>query len=177
MCKGCYSDPTWDEIYYRRQGAVDVDDFYKEVNYQTRMKGRGWSRGGSHKQKFRNRPGCPGNDFKAHVYVWTTEKEESTFFSDYYGFHKRQSRICVGCGKRNGSQLSDEYMKRKLREWDKLDSLKKGEPVPYYRRSNAKYPRYSFKWWNWESMDEDFRRAKKEYIDRYGMPSYLYNSY
>lgn len=173
MCKACKMDPREVARLYERQGAVDVDDFDKEVNYQTRMKGRGYSRGGSHKQKAKTRPGCPGNDYKAHVYVWTTESEEDDFFSDYYGFHKRQHRICAGCNKFNGSKLSDEYMKVKERKWQKIATPEKGVPVPRWRWRNG---RITFRYWNWESYDKDYMAAKRAYIQRNGWPAYLYNS-
>ena len=164
MCSGCYSDPAWDEIHYRRQGAVDVEDFYKEVNYTLKKK--------SKKERVKTRPGCPGNEYKSHVYVWTTENEYRDFFYDYFGFPKYQHKTCVGCGKTNGSKHSDQYMKVKERKWAKLAVPEKGVPISRWYRRNNSYSR--FNWWAWENEDEEYRKARKDYIDRHGWPKYMY---
>lgn len=169
MCRDC--DYGYEKETDFRRGKVDVDDFYKEVNYQTRLKGRT-----GYRVKFRDktRPGCPGNNFGPHIYVWTTEGQTSSFFSDYYGFYKYEFRICCGCGKKTKSRLSEPYLKIKARKWEKMYggeyNVQRGAPVSKYHRWG---PSYSY--WHWENYDSDFVKARKEYIDRHGYPSYLYN--
>jgi len=163
MCKHCldYDDPHHKDFI---RGGVDPEDFDKEVNYQTNLKKKN--------KKVKTRPGCPGNDYKAHVYVWTTENEYRDFFCDYFGFPKYQHNICAGCGKRNGTKCSDQYMKVKEREWAKLAVPEKGVPIPFWRHRTRHY--VSFKWWDWENYNEDYRKARKAYIDRHGLPRYIY---
>jgi len=164
MCRGCKMDPSEVAKMQLRQGAVPVEDFDDEVPYRHAPR---------KKKRAKTRPGCPGNDYKAHVYVWTTENEYRDFFYDYFGFPRNQTNTCVGCGKTNGSKPSDEYMKRKEREWAKLATPEKGVPVSRWRyRSNRHL--VSFRWWSWEYQDEDYRKARKEYIDLHGWPKYMY---
>lgn len=166
MCRCCKMDPRDVAIMRLRQGAIPIEDFDEEVTYRHPKRRK-------KKEKVKTRPGCPANEFKAHVYVWTTETEYRDFFYDYFGFPKGQSKVCVGCGKRNGSKPSDEYMRRKEREWAKLATPEKGVPVPRWRyRSGRRY--VAFNWWSWENNDEDYRKARKEYIDRNGWPKYMY---
>lgn len=117
MCSSCYSDPAWDEIHYRRQGAVDVDDFDKEVNYQTRMKGRGYKSKRAKKPKDR---GCEGNDFGAHVYVWTVEENKDALWSfmmpneEYFkqtGFYRYEYLRCAGCGRVKKQRFTEQFAK------------------------------------------------------------------
>lgn len=160
MCWDCYGYDEKETDF--RRGKVEVEDFYKEVNYQKSLR---------KKKKVKTRPGCPGNEYKAHVYVWTCENEYRDFFYDYYGFPKYQHKVCAGCGKSNGTKHSDQYMKVKERLWAKLAVPEKGIPVSRWGNRN----RYAkFKWWNWENQDDDYRKARKEYIDRNGYPKYLY---
>lgn len=164
MCSHCWDEGGPHHKDFIR-GAVEPDDFEKEVNYKPKAKK-------SKSVSKRNYPGCPGNEGKAHVYVWTTEYEVKDFFYDYYGFYKNQSRICAGCGKKNGSKPSDPYMRRKNREWDKRYggeyNMERGKPLSRYRRGP------SFSWWSWESYDEEFTTKRREYIKRYGWTHYIY---
>lgn len=173
MCWDCNDNQGGDPYKIFTQGGVSVDDFYTEFNYQTRLKGRGWSRGGSHKIKAKkSRPGCPGNDYKAHVYVWTSETQDASIFSDYFGFHKYQSNVCAGCGKKNGFKISDEYMKIKERKWAKLATPEKGVPVSRWSWKNRPY--ISFRYWTWENYDEGYAEARKKYLVQRGYTSYYY---
>jgi len=168
MCKHCWDDTETDHHKDFIRGGVPIDDFEKEVNYQKNIKKK------NKKTREKSRPGCPGNEYKAHVYVWTTEYESNDFFSDYYGFPRTQHRICAGCGKSNGSKPSDEYMKIKERKWAKLAIPEKGIPVSRWRY-RSRHSLVTFKYWSWEYDDEDYRKARREFIDLHGWPSYLYN--
>lgn len=163
MCKHCWDAGESEHHKDFIQGAVDPDDGWVEVNYQARPK--------SKNKKKKTRPGCSGNEYGPHIYVWTTEREFRDFFYDYFGFPKYQHKVCVGCGKTNGSKHSDEYMKVKERKWAKKATPEKGVPVS---RWNRRYR--SFKWWSWESEDAEYMAARREYIDRNGYPRYLYSN-
>ena len=165
MCKHCWDDTETDHHKDFIRGGVPIDDFEKEVNYQKNIKKKN--------KKSKTRPGCPGNEYKAHIYVWTTETAFRDFFYDYYGFSKTQHRVCVGCGKHNGSKPSDEYLKVKERRWAKLATPENGVPVSRWRYRRNRHL-VVFKYWSWENYDEDYRKARREYIDRNGWPSYLY---
>lgn len=176
MCKGCKMDPREMAKFRERQGAVDVDDFYKEVNYQTRMKGRGGMTWGRASKRRKNKAGCPSNNYGPHIYVWTTEGQEDNFFSDYYGFFKYEYETCCGCGKTRKSRKSEQYEKVKARKWAKKYgdeySMKRGEPVGRFASGRTRYS-----WWNWESYDEDYMEARQEYFNRRGFTSYYYNGW
>jgi hypothetical protein len=70
------------------------------------------------------RVGCPGNDGKAHVYVWTSENEETgTYRSPWsdriiksfyakHGYHRMEAKTCVGCGKVAKKRYTEEFQKR-----------------------------------------------------------------
>lgn len=164
MCWDCYAEPH-DRYKEIKQGGVDPEDFYMEVNYSPKRKSK-------KKREKKKYPGCPGNEGKAHIYVWTTEREFQDLFYRYFGFSKYQSNICVGCGKRNGVKNSDKYEARKQREWDKryTVTVKRGEPVPRY---GWRY-RPSFKYWQWENELPEYREYRREYISRYGYNQYVY---
>jgi hypothetical protein len=151
------------------RGRVDPDFGEVEVNYKPRKKIK------TPPDRKRTRPGCPANDNKAHVYVWTTEGMERDFFSDYYGFHKTERRLCCGCGKRNGSRLSEEYMKVKERKWAKLATPEKGVPIPRWNY-RGRPRRVYFKYWTWENDDPDYTAARKEYREKHGWDEYFYGS-
>lgn len=90
-------------------GGVGVDDFEKEVNYQTRTK--------KNKARAPRVRGCQGNDNGPHVYVWTTEHVNdwlAFYGGDFYersGFHRREYKTCCGCGKVANSRYTDEMAK------------------------------------------------------------------
>lgn len=183
MCKACKMDPKDERVREFRMGAVEPEDFEIEFNYQTRTKGksgRRWRTSGNAKTK--TRPGCPENEFKAHIYVWTTEYEDDNFFSDYYGFHKNQTQICCGCGKGNKVKRSDEYEKIKARKFRKLfgdgTQVPRGEPIGHWVNSlphgYTRIPSYNY--WSWESYDKDYMAARRDYMARHGFPKYLWGS-
>lgn len=164
MCKACtYWKKEWAKVQDVRDGAIEPDDFEKEVNYQKRLKKKN--------KRTRSYPGCPGNDGNAHVYIWTTETETPSFFEDYYGFPRRQRRVCAGCGKYSSSKLSDEYMAAKIRRWNKLPDVEKGVPIPwrYNRRGMIR-----FAYWSWENDDADYMAARSDYIDQHGWSDYVW---
>lgn len=163
MCKACKMDPSEVQKMQQRQGAVEPEDFYEEVNYQQRLKKKN--------KRVRNYPGCPGNDGKAHVYVWTTETVPTTLFEDYYGFPKYQRHVCAGCGKAKGYKLSDEYMKVKERKWAKLPECEKGRPMSRWRRQSGMV---RFNYWSWEDDDTAYQAYRREYIDRHGFTDYVW---
>lgn len=154
MCKSCYSDPAWDEIRYKRQGAVDIEDFDEEPRY--RKPGKAGYSGRPPRRRTKN--GCPANEGKAHVWVWTSEHEVTNIFFKHFGFHKRESKVCCGCLTVGKTRESEEYMRRKERAWRKLTggefNVKRGEPVERYRWRGMRF--YGFRW-----EDEDpIYRAK-----------------
>lgn len=152
MCKACYSTPQWNEIHYKRQGAVDPDDFYKEVNYRPKAKA---------KKAKKRYPGCPGNDKGPHVYMWTTEKNREDLFFDYYGFHKHEKKVCVGCGHVDKSRTTAEYDERNSKEKDKA-----------YRKG-----RHVWNFWGFENYDEEYRAVRAAYIKRRGWDEYAYGGW
>lgn len=112
MCRGCRMDPAEEERVYRRQGAVDAEDFDREVNYRPK------------KKKKAQRPrGCPSNDYKEHVYIWTTELEPTGWykvswsedrlatFYERHGFHRQEASVCVGCGRIAKRRYTEEFRK------------------------------------------------------------------
>lgn len=167
MCKSCWGyENGGDPFKNFRRGGVEPDDFEKEVDYRPRTR----------KTKKKNpspKPGCPGNDGAEHIYVWTTEREVRDFFFDYYGYHRYESHICVGCGK-NGHRRrhTEKYEKRKHREWTKRYGgefdVKRGEPLSRWGRG----PNY--RWWSWENYDPEYTAKRREYIARHGYTSYIY---
>ena len=95
-----YSDTRAELAEYKdaRHGAVE-DAFWDEdelVDYRP-----------SSKRKRPKKKGCPGNDYKAHVYVWVDEKVYRTKFNPMVGFVQDRSRppytvrrkTCCGCMK------------------------------------------------------------------------------
>ena len=156
MCKSCYSDPAWDEIRYRRQGMVDVDDFDEEPRYRKPGTGTRWA---YKKKKARGaKRGCPENNGKGHVWVWTSEREVTDIFYKHFGFHKKESKICCGCGYRAKSRETEEYMRRKERAWRKLTGgefdVPRGEPIERYRWRGKRF--WAFEW----EMDDPAYKAK-----------------
>ncbi len=166
MCKSCKMDPAEVARKQTRQGAVAVDDFDKEVNYRPKKK---------ESKSASRRPGCYANNYKAHVYVWTSEREIKTLFYRYFGFHSRETEVCVGCGKTRGRRHSEKYEKVKRREWNKRYSnefeVKRGAPVP--RREMRRGPSYT--WWRWETYDEGYVAYRREYVARHGWGEIVYD--
>lgn len=104
MCKHCWDDT--ESVHHKDfiRGWEEPDGFEKEVNYRPKPKKR---------KATRTRPGCPGNDNKTHVYVFTTEYNIKDLFYRYFGFHKYEKRFCAGCGK-NGHKVrkTERYVKK-----------------------------------------------------------------
>jgi len=141
-------DPHEVKRFRARQGAVEIEDFDDEVKF--RKPGKGYS----YRSKKRLRTparGCEANNNKAHVWVWTTEKEITDIFFKHFGFHKKESRVCCGCGKVDKTRETEEYMKRKERAWRKRTGgafdVKRGEPV------GRRYWGNTFWGFQWEMLD------------------------
>lgn len=142
MCDACLARPLSHKDHVR--GKVDPDDFDKIVDYTPRNRKR---KPNKVKRNKTTRAGCDANNFKSHVYIWTNEYEdERHLFYRYYGYHKWEREVCVGCGKRRASRECARYMKRKERLWNALPTL-----------TYSRYRRYgSFRWFKWEEQDEDY---------------------
>ena len=89
-----------------QHNGVDVDDFFIDMPHRKKSTKKS--------KRFR---GCPANDGKAHVYVWTTESTndwtrmyEKEFF-DKRGFHRREFKVCCGCGKQNKFRYTEQMQK------------------------------------------------------------------
>lgn len=106
MCSCCKMDPRDVKIMRMRQGAVGVEDFYKEVNYTPKKKVKA-------KPAKQTRPGCSGNEGKRHIYVWTTEFNLEDLFFKFFGFHKYEKKFCAGCSKRQyGTRKTERYVRK-----------------------------------------------------------------
>lgn len=170
MCKGCDGWGDYLTVQDFRRGKVEVEDFADEIPYRHAKRRK-------KKEKEKTRPGCPGNEYGPHVYVWTEEREAPDFFSRHYGFNKRQSLACIGCSKISKRKLSDKYEKIKARKYAAMygngEHQPRGEPVSRYGRLYR--PSYSY--WSWENLDEEYREKREAYIKRNGITAFWYNSY
>lgn len=169
MCWDCNNYKV-DPYKQFRQGGVEVEDFddeirYRKVPHKARFE---WNNRAVRraKQKPKTRAGCPENNYKAHLYVWTTELEsEKTLFFRYFGFHKYQREVCCGCGKRRNTENTERYIKRKDRAWEKLNELfEKGQPVPRWGRWGG--VKYSY--FTWENDNDEYMAFRKEEIAKVG---------
>ena len=153
MCKACKMDPHEVKIFRARQGAVEIEDFDDEPRYHKAGHGTG---GCGTRKKRRQSRGCPANNNGAHVYVWTSEREITDIFFNHFGFHKKESKVCCGCGVIAKSRETEEYMKRKERAWRKRTggefNIRRGEPVSRYRRWGN-----SFWGFSWEMFDPEYK--------------------
>lgn len=165
MCWDCYNNDKGDPHKMFTQGGVPIEDFDEEFRH-IKVKAK--------KPRKKTRAGCPETEFKSHLYVWTSEYEDKlTLFYRYFGFHKYEREFCVGCGKKRGSRHSEKYEARKRREYDKRYggsefNVKRGEPVPKYRRNRIP----SYRWWSWEMHHEGFMAYRREYINQRGYTEY-----
>jgi len=133
-------------------GGVPIEDFDEDVRI-------GHPKRRKKKVKRKNYPGCPANNRKGHVWVWTEEFErENTLCYRYFGFHEYERKVCCGCGHRDASRRSEAYRARKEKMWAK------------YRRSYSRY-----RWWTWESYDEGYQAYRKDYIAKHGFTNAVWN--
>lgn len=95
------------------------------------------------------------------------ENEKALFFR-FFGFHKYEREVCIGCLKTRGTQESERYTKRKDRAWEKLTDLPKGEPVArwVYR---GRPRRVHYKWFTWEDDNEEYKDFRKEQVAKQGI--------
>lgn len=170
MCWDCYGTPGGDPYKNFRRGKVEVSDFDDEFRYVKPNGGRAWN-WNKKKTRKKTRPGCVENNFGPHEFVWTTELEsEKTLFFKFFGFHKYHREVCCGCGKTRGTELSERYIKRKDRAWEKFTDLPKGEPVSRWVY-NGRPRRVHYKWFTWENENEEFMSYKKEIVNKRGILS------
>jgi hypothetical protein len=107
MCKHCWDEDGPHHKDFIR-GGVTPEDF-EETNYQTRLK--------SNKKRPKKQRGCPENDFGPHVYVWIPMPHAYDWWDyddDFYrhhGFHRREAKVCCGCGKKVKSRYTEEFQK------------------------------------------------------------------
>ncbi len=149
MCSTCKLDPAENKQKLARQGAVDVDDFYDEVNYHPKAK-----------KKVRKRNRCPGNETGQHVFVWTVETEcdDCLLFYKYFGFYKYEYRVCCGC-QRSGYgdwRLTEDYINKFGHQ------PRYGSPNPEFKDKVYKElldKKYRNEWWPFK-IDYDMRKAR-----------------
>lgn len=172
MCKSCYSDPAWDEIHYRRQGAVDAEDFDEELRYRHPKRRKKKSR-----KRSDTRNACPVAEDGKHVYVWdgyipmyASYYEDDKTFYEHFGYYMKEVKTCAGCLATTGSyRYSERYLKTKERKWRKLTggefNVQRGTPLQRYRRWGNSF--YSF---NWELADKEYvakmEAAKKARLEK-----------
>lgn len=162
MCKSC---DGWGEYLTKKdfnRGKVEVSDFDEETRYRHAKRRK-------KKEKVKTRPGCIGNDYGPHVFVWTQELErKNTLFYKFYGFHKYHREVCAGCSKTRKVEHSERYTKRNERAWNRLSTPPKGEPVSRWARGKIRPSYFSF-----EQYDDEFVAYKREFIAKHG---YLYTA-
>jgi len=173
MCWDCYDNPKGDPYKNYIRGGVEIDDFDKEVNYQTRLKKKRKKK----TEKVKNRPGCPENDYGPHVYVWTSEtyNSENSLFVRVFGWSKWEEKICCGCRKRaNKHRLTDRYEKVKKRKYEKAygdgSNQPRGEPVPRY---NWRARKTNYDYWSWEEYDAAYSAVYEKVKEKHGGSLYF----
>lgn len=87
------------------RGGVSPEDFEMEMPRRKKKP----------KKKSPSKRGCPENEFGPHIYVWEAGPPEWDWWPDYTdtfyernGFHRREYKICCGCGKRTGSRYTEQ---------------------------------------------------------------------
>lgn len=123
------------------QGGVGLDDFVDTIKHVKK----------ADPKKHVKKRGCPGNDYKAHVYVWVPEVDTSPWksdreFFDFYGFHKYEYKICAGCEKRTNFRLTEEYTK-KFKQSGRWGSAEYKDPA--YMKSRER------RWRTWDEVKAD----------------------
>lgn len=90
------------------RGGVNPEDFEEQPTRHKKAS-----------KKRRPKRGCPGNDFKEHVYIWeplrfryTWDDEALDDFYEIHGFYRREVLICCGCGRRQKTRYTEEMKKR-----------------------------------------------------------------
>lgn len=153
MCKHCWDGYNFPNHSDFIRGGVEASDFDDEVRYRRPNSGRRYGRSPKRRRDTR---GCPANEGKGHVYVWTSEREVTDIFFKHFGFHKKESKVCAGCGVVSKTRETEEYMKRKERAWRKRTggefNIRRGEPVSRYRRWGN-----TFWGFNWEMLDPEYK--------------------
>lgn len=142
MCKHCWD---WNEGVHHKdwvRGYEEPEDFEKEVNYKPKKKDKAGPK---------KKPGCPGNEGKSHVYVYTTEYNIEDLFFLYFGFHKTEKRICAGCGKSGyKTRVTERYRKKfkSTNRWGGAESRHEG--YREFRRRWLVQRGYTNEWYgNW----------------------------
>lgn len=163
MCKACKMDPSEVDTFYRRQGMVDVEDFDEEPRYHKPGVKSPWHR---NKKKPRTKRGCSANGGKAHVWVWTSEYEITDIFYKHFGFHKKETKVCCGCGHKSKTRETEEYLRRKEKAWRKITGgaefgVPRGAPV-------SRYGRWGRSFWSfaWEMEDPEYKAKYDEWYER-----------
>lgn len=166
MCKHCWDDEPGEHHKDFIRGGVKIEDFDDEP---MRERTAGKSR---RKARVRKTPsGCPGNDFKAHVYIWTTEQNEEDSFFKFYGYHRFEKKVCCGCEKKTyGRRSTPRYDRWKKREWERRFggefNVPRGEPVVKYRRGS------SYNYFAPERDDPKFMEFHRQRMQRLGAPTW-----
>ena len=162
MCKGCDGWGDYLTVQDFRHGKVEVEDFADEIPYRHAKRRK------KKDKPAKTRPGCIGNEYGPHVFTWTQELEnEKTVFFRYFGFHKYQREVCVGCGKVRKVEHSERYVKRNERAWNKLSTPPKSEPVSRWARGKVRPSYFAF-----EQRGEGYKEFRKAFIDKHGWLTY-----
>lgn len=164
MCKHCWDYNETDHHKDFIRGGVRAEDFddiprYRHPKRRTKKKSA----------RAKKNHGCTGNDNGPHVYVWTTETQVEDLFFRFYGYHKFEKEVCVGCRNYRRKQTTARYEKIRARVYKKMYGgpfdVKRGSPVPKYQWRNRK-PSYDY--FSWEVYDEKFIEYRRQYIEKYG---------
>jgi hypothetical protein len=143
MCRACQQyKKEYSKVQDVRNGAVEADDFEKEVNYRPKKKVKSRSRA----------PGCAGNDGGKHIYVWTSEGQMEDLFFMYFKFHKHEQKLCAGCMKRDSgtrSRYTERYVK-KFKPTGRWDSPERKHPgYKAFREQWLIQRGYTPEWYGW----------------------------
>lgn len=139
-CDWCNPGPYRDF----KDGAVDEEYGEVEVNYTPRRK---------NKKVHKKKPGCPANEGKSHIYIYTTEFNMEDVFFKYYGFHKWEHSVCCGCGKKARKSRKTERYEKKF-----------GNKMRQHRWTDAEYE------------DEGYAEFRKKWVVQRGCTPELYGN-
>lgn len=165
---GWDNDPDQHADFVR--GGVNENDFADDFPWRSKAR----------KSKKKKRyPGCTGNDNGPHIYVWTTEGQESTLFYKHFGFAKFEKQTCCGCGKVWKTRDSERYEKIKHRKWTKLygdgTNQPRGRVLSWKDRRFNRMPGYSY--WAWESLDDEYVAKVRKHNQQAGWGDYIFIHY